>query len=217
MPAWLAMFGRGRDRPAVPPLQWWMVAAAAVVAGVAWGATAGLLHEANQANDVNARAAARVDAIKTGLSVAAGAGGVFALLLAVRHQWQQELIVTDNTRDAEARRITELYGKAVEQLGSNKAPRPARRTLCAGPACPGQPHPTADHRQGHLCLPAHAIHAAPRPTRRRCLAALTPTVRNTHRGMQVRLTAQRILTRRLHPGDDPQNPVDGFWPNTDLN
>jgi hypothetical protein len=65
-------------------LSWWVVAAALfVVALVAWGTTAWLLSEANHAKDV---AAARVDAIKTGLSIAAGTGGVFALLLAVRRQ-----------------------------------------------------------------------------------------------------------------------------------
>jgi hypothetical protein len=32
-----------------------------------------------------------VEAIKTGLSIGAGTGGVFALLLAVRRQWHQEL------------------------------------------------------------------------------------------------------------------------------
>jgi hypothetical protein len=53
-------------------------------------------------------AAARVDAIKTGLSIGAGTGGVFAPLLAVRRQWHQELTATDATLDAEARRITEL-------------------------------------------------------------------------------------------------------------
>jgi hypothetical protein len=50
-----------------------MVAAAAVVvAGVAWGATDALLQEADGAKDP---AAARVDAIKTGLSIGAGTGG----------------------------------------------------------------------------------------------------------------------------------------------
>jgi hypothetical protein len=77
------LLGHHRDRR-VTPLSWWMVAAAGVVvAGVAWGATSALLHEAAGAKDP---AAALVDAIKTGLSIAAGTGGVFALLLSVRRQ-----------------------------------------------------------------------------------------------------------------------------------
>ncbi len=52
-------------------MSWWVVAAGGVVvAGVAWGATAWLLSEAAQAQDP---AAARVEAIKTGLRVGAGA------------------------------------------------------------------------------------------------------------------------------------------------
>jgi hypothetical protein len=78
-----------------------------------WGATAWLLSEANHAKDV---AATRVDAIKTGLSIAAGTGGVFALLLAVRRQWHQELTAQDTTQDATERRVTELYTKAADQL-----------------------------------------------------------------------------------------------------
>jgi hypothetical protein len=30
------------------------------------------------------------------------------------------------------------------------------------------------------------------------------------------LTAQRILAIHLHPGKDPEHPVDTFWPDTDL-
>jgi hypothetical protein len=93
-------------------LSWWaVVAAAAVVTAVTWAATAWLLHEANQATDPPT---ARVEAIKTGLSIGAGTGGIFALLLAVRRQWHQEL-------DASEKQVTELYTKASDQLGSDKA------------------------------------------------------------------------------------------------
>jgi uncharacterized protein YjbI with pentapeptide repeats len=102
-----------------PALSWWVVAAAACVVGVvAWGATSWLLVAASSANDPSA---ARVEAIKTGLGIAAGTGGIFALLLAVRRQWHQELTATDTAFDAGERRVTELYTKAVEQLGSGHA------------------------------------------------------------------------------------------------
>jgi hypothetical protein len=114
--------GRARARLSRPRvvLSWWVVAGALfLVVVVSWGATSWLLHLAAQAKDV---AAAQVDAIKTGLGIGAGTGGVFALLLAVRRQWHQELSAADTVLDATERRVTELYTKAVEQLGSDKAP-----------------------------------------------------------------------------------------------
>ena len=71
----------------------------------------------------------RIDAVKTAFGVGAGAGGVFALWLATRRQRTMELQLAETTRvagvterDLEERRVTELYTKAVEQLGSDKAP-----------------------------------------------------------------------------------------------
>jgi hypothetical protein len=108
---------RGDRCPA--PLTWWIVAGAVVVAVVSLVATIALLHVAARAQDP---ASARVEAIKTGLSIGAGAGGIFALLLATRRQWHQERAAADTVRDAEERRITELYTKAADQLGSDQAP-----------------------------------------------------------------------------------------------
>ena len=67
-------------------------------------------------------AAARFDALKIGLSVGVGGGGVFALYLAWRRQRSTEQTMIHTEEDARERRITELYTKAVEQLGSDKAP-----------------------------------------------------------------------------------------------
>jgi hypothetical protein len=102
-----------------PGLSWWVVVAGAVtVAVVAWGATDWLLGEADGAVD---RGAARVNAIKTSLGIGAGATGVFALLLAVRRQTHQERTAADTSFDAAEKRVTELYIKAVEQIGSDHA------------------------------------------------------------------------------------------------
>lgn len=90
---------------------------------------------------------ARLDAVKVALSIAVGSGGLFALYLAWRrqrsteadldnreralaHQLQvaadtkahQERVALNTEADAQARRITDLFTKAVEQLGSEKAP-----------------------------------------------------------------------------------------------
>ncbi len=56
----------------------------------------------------------QLEVVKTGLAVGAGTGGVVALVLNGRRQWS-------NDHDAAARRITELYSKSVDQLGSDKA------------------------------------------------------------------------------------------------
>jgi uncharacterized protein YjbI with pentapeptide repeats len=90
---------------------------------------------------------ARLEALKIGAGVGVGSGGVLALYLAWRrqqsteadldnrertltHQQQvaadtkthQERVATDTRADATARRITELFTKASDQLGSDKAP-----------------------------------------------------------------------------------------------
>ncbi|MFJ4099870.1 pentapeptide repeat-containing protein [Amycolatopsis japonica] len=112
---------------------------AAAVTLLWWPATAGL----TGADLVNAR----LNALKIGLSIGVGSGGVVALYLAWRRQHSTEAdldnreralahqqdvaaatqahherVADDARADASARRITELYTKAVEQLGSDKAP-----------------------------------------------------------------------------------------------
>lgn len=83
-----------------------------------------------------------MDAVKTGLTVAAGSGGAFGLLLAVRRQWLKERaqaysehqarltrahedrLADQAELDATERRITDLYARAIDQLGHD---RPAVR------------------------------------------------------------------------------------------
>jgi hypothetical protein len=65
--------------------------------------------------------ALQIDAIKTGLSVGAAGAGVFALLMAVqRLRLAQRKQIVDEY-DAAERRVTELYTKAGDQLGNDKA------------------------------------------------------------------------------------------------
>ncbi|MEU3767901.1 hypothetical protein AB0E55_22855 [Amycolatopsis keratiniphila] len=90
---------------------------------------------------------AKLDVIRTGGTLGVGLGGVLVLWLGIRRQRSTELdllakyeahelaertaantlahqqAVADDVRaDATERRITELYTKAVEQLGAEKAP-----------------------------------------------------------------------------------------------
>ncbi|WP_460515641.1 pentapeptide repeat-containing protein [Flindersiella endophytica] len=97
-------------------LPWWSVPLGLVLVAVSiWASTAWLLHEAGQ------NPALRIDAIKTGLTVGAGAGGVTALLLAVRRQWLNERAQVHTESDAVERRVTELFSTAAEHLGHEKA------------------------------------------------------------------------------------------------
>ncbi|MGW0507452.1 pentapeptide repeat-containing protein [Micromonospora sp. NPDC003241] len=75
----------------------------------------------------------RVDVIRNILAVGAGTGGLIALFLALRRQYVKERVdhadqehknrtAEDAKHDASEKRITELYVKAAEQLGSDKAP-----------------------------------------------------------------------------------------------
>jgi hypothetical protein len=110
---------------ALPVLKWrWVAVAGAVVAVVTAGLLWLLLGWSGSPD-----APVRIDAVKTAFGIGAGAGGVFALWLATRRQRTMELQLAETTRvagvterDLEERRVTELYTKAVEQLGSDKAP-----------------------------------------------------------------------------------------------
>jgi len=106
---------------------WWMLAAAAAAAAVivALVVTVWLLAIASGAKAGTDRANSRLDAVRTGLAAGAGAGAAAGLMLAFRRQHHQEIATDLTDRDATERRITELYTKAVEQLGNDKAPGPS--------------------------------------------------------------------------------------------
>ncbi|MBP2321552.1 hypothetical protein JOF56_001937 [Kibdelosporangium banguiense] len=191
-----------------------MVAAAGVVAAVAWGATAWLLGEANQAKDP---AAARVEAIKTGLSIGAGTGGVFALLLAVRRQWHQELTAAATNLDAAEKRVTELYTKAADQLGSDKAPVRLAGLYALERVAQNNP----DQRQtivNVLCAYLRMPYTprGNKPADDADQDVIKNYIERTQE-REVRLTAQRLLTEHLSPGDGGVTaPVATFWADISL-
>ena len=119
--------GRRADEGARPkwrPISFWpwTLAAAAAVVIVAFIVTVWLLAIASGAKPGTDRANARLDAVRTGLAAGAGAGAAVGLMLAFRRQHHQEIATVLTALDATERRITELYAKAVEQLGNDKAP-----------------------------------------------------------------------------------------------
>ena len=125
------------SRPPEPLPARTVAAVAVVVALLTVAALVALLWWVNLTSLTGAELTnARLGAIRIGLSIAVGGGGVFALFLAWRRQrsteadhLQQERILEhqrqvaiDSRDDALERRITELYTKSAELLGSDKAP-----------------------------------------------------------------------------------------------
>jgi Pentapeptide repeats (9 copies) len=208
---------------------WWMLSAAAAVIIVSLIVTVWLLAIAGGANAGTDRANSRLDAVRTGLAAGAGAGAAVGLMLAFRRQYHQEVATDLTNRDATERRITELYTKAVEQLGNNKAPvrlgglyalerlaqdNPAQHqtivnVICAylrmpfaSEALPGQPGPEI----------TEAAEASAAGTD----ASAETLSDKWQQERQVRLTAQRILADHLRINwfegqPEPGPPGPEFW------
>lgn len=118
-----------RARYRLPVLRWWWVATAAATAILLTGGTIWLLLAVlgQQANTEQAKA--QLEAIRTALTVGIGTGGAFALWMAARRQRSTEIQLHESSRvaditelDSRERRLTDVYVKAVEQIGSDKAP-----------------------------------------------------------------------------------------------
>ncbi|MFG1640115.1 pentapeptide repeat-containing protein [Amycolatopsis sp. NPDC049252] len=161
----------------------------------------------------------RIKLIKTGLTVGAGTGGIVALVLTGRRQWTTE-------HDATERRLTELYLKAVEQLGSDKAA--IRHGGCYALERVAQDNPA--QRQtvvnvlcAYLRMPYDEPAPAKNPVRRPLAPGRRPGLRPASRPTgdarqerEVRLTVQRILQYNLNPGRRPRRDDPTFWHDIDL-
>ncbi|MGV9365004.1 pentapeptide repeat-containing protein, partial [Amycolatopsis sp. NPDC003731] len=127
-----------------------------------------------------------------------------ALLLAVRRQQHNE-------SDATEKNVTELYTKAADQLGSEKAPvRMAGLYALERLAHnnPGQRQSIVNVICAYLRMPFNPPNAQP-------TAEADEAQRTEHHSrvqeQEVRLAAQRILADHLEPGNRQT-----FWPDTDL-
>ncbi|MEV8440801.1 pentapeptide repeat-containing protein [Actinosynnema sp. NPDC051121] len=206
------------------------VVVGAVVLVVMWGWIDGGIA------DVEKRTAAHVEAVKLASGIVVGGGGLFALYLAARRQRTQELelevrrgesaqrdraqahaeeVAAETRRDAEERRVTELYTKAADQLGSDRAPVRLAGLYALERLAQGNP----DHRQtvvdvycAYLRMPYtppddHSDTDDPRHRERR-------------EELQVRRTAQSILARHLRNNRTanvtPRSQGDTFWPGIHL-
>ncbi|MDX8034320.1 pentapeptide repeat-containing protein [Lentzea sp. BCCO 10_0856] len=172
--------------------------------------------------DPEKRTAAQLDVVKVASGIALGGGGLFTLYLATRRQRTQEEAQADTNADNGARRITELYSKAVQQLGDAKAPvrlgglyalerlgqqeEETRRTiikvLCAYLRMPYTPPSDRTIKTGGVRRPllrnSRIRTSIQAPRGPGASAALV----EARLELDVRLTAQRILADRLGPGED---------------
>ncbi|MFD4676493.1 pentapeptide repeat-containing protein [Lentzea sp. NPDC058450] len=194
---------------------WTVAACGAIVIAVGWLTTSWLLTQANQAKDP---AAARIEAIKTGLSIGAGTGGLFALLLAVRRQWHQEITAADTNHDATEKRITELYNNAVNQLGhENAAVRLAALYALERLAQANQSHrqTVVDVICAYLRMPVNETEDKQDKNSASTKENPSEKVR-IQQESEVRNTAQRLLCKHLKwPHWNKIAPVD-FWSNIDI-
>ncbi|MGN9920238.1 pentapeptide repeat-containing protein [Micromonospora palomenae] len=184
------------------------------------------------------RAKLQIEAIKYGVGAIAAGGAAAALLLAVRRQRFSEHIHEHTVSDAAERRVTELYTKAVEQLGSSDAAvrlgglyalerlaqnNPDQRQTIVNVLC-------AYLRMPYLppAVPAANATAAGKPLTELPLISSIHTsdiARDARQELQVRLTAQGILTSHLsllagidqqHKAALAQNSDQPFWLDIDL-
>ncbi|TDV55073.1 pentapeptide repeat protein [Actinophytocola oryzae] len=138
----------------------------------------------------------RLDAIRTASSLVIGAGGAAALLLAARRQRYVELDLEQKEHDADERRVTELYGKAADQLGSDKAPVRLAGVYALERLAQGQPA----HRQTVVNLLCAYLRMPYEPSE------------ETRQEREVRGTVQNVLETHLQPAAPGR-----FWPDIDLN
>ncbi len=140
----------------------------------------------------------QLDAIRTAGTLVVGTGGAVALLLTARRQRYTELTLVHTTNDATERRITELYTKAADQLGSDKAPV----RLAGLHALERLAHNTPEQRQtivDVICAYLRMPYTPPdeQPPDQDAPAEAHTRYENRRQEQQVRLAAQDILSRCL--------------------
>lgn len=128
-----------------------------------------------------------------------------------------EQVARDTREDAAARRVTELYAKSVEQLGSDKTAMRLGGLYALERLAQDNPH----QRQavvGMLCSYLRMMPFTP-PGELSPEPGDSERVRYEERVQEreVRVTAQHILATHLRPGaGGPDDPAGTFWPDTDI-
>ncbi len=198
------------------PLSNWAIALGAVIV-LGIGATAWILLLWRYAG---AGPGVELDAIRAASTLTVAAGGAAALLLAARRQRSTELTLEHHREVARATnwdavewRITELYIRAVDQLGAEKAPVRLGGLHALERLAQNNP----DQRQTIVDVICSYLRMPYTPPDDQAPGEDAPE--DTHcryeqrrQELQVRLTAQRILTAHLNP-----RAAKIFWAGIDLN
>jgi len=148
------------------------------------------------------KAAAHLEVVKVASAIAVGGGGLFALYLSARRQRTTERELRHVELDAAERRVTELYTKAADQLGSDKAPVRLAGLYALERLADGAPQ----HRRTVIdLLCAYLRMPFEQPAQRPPAAGddrlvVSEEHRKWTQEREVRLTAQRILANRLRRG-----------------
>jgi len=104
------------------PITWkWLAVGAVAIVVTTWFAASMMMSFARRATLPDERAQLEFDALKTSLTVGAGAAGAVALVLGFRRQWLSERTQSHAEFDSGEQRVTNLYTKAADQLGHEKA------------------------------------------------------------------------------------------------
>ncbi|GLW32216.1 hypothetical protein Areg01_51550 [Actinoplanes regularis] len=189
----------------------------------------GTITQAERTDEQIKRTQLKVDIARNTLGIIAGVGGIAALLLAIRRQYQKELIDAANQNnldrahghqvriaadarfDAAERRITDLQIKAADQLGNERA---AVR-LAGLYALERLAQDNSQHRQvvvSIICAYLRMPYETPAEARNEGPEA----IKGASEELVVRTTAQRILTdhsrkhRQLSDGTKVAD--EKFWP-----
>ncbi|MEV4325294.1 pentapeptide repeat-containing protein [Microbispora rosea] len=193
------------EPPRTPRAAAWWILPVVLLVGSTVAATLWWLLTGLPAAPPGQAGSARGEALRTALAAGAGVGAAVTLALSFRRQRHQEITTAHTTHDATERRVTELYTKAAEQLGHDKAAVRLAGLYALERLAQGNP----GHRQtivNVICAYLRMPYTPPRspgpqrsapstPGPWQIAAPADPDPAEGER--QVRLTAQTILAEHL--------------------
>lgn len=195
--------------------------AAIVLLVAAWFLVLWLLGSPSQAKTKPLETKDLLELLKLVFALVAGIGALVALVTAYRRQRVDEAageraervqahaeeIARDNAHDATERRVTELYGQAIDQLGHDRAA--VRLGGLYSLVRLGQDHP--QHRQTVIDVICAYLRMPFQPP-----SAPSEDTGDAAQELQVRVTAQRLLQHHLSARLPEQTGAGTYWGDIDI-